>query len=131
MKKLIPLAFVFSCGEDKHKINVPPSPPPAVTVETETPQVTIEPQSITIPTTDVSFSTNFQEQVDPPGIDNIKFGKMKCDFRKTPTNESTMICIYGLVIEDAEGKDHTQYYSCLVTPNGNTCTPIKITKDSK
>ena len=145
MKRLLFLCAVFSCGEDKHNIHVPeqkppiinvepqvdpqPNIPPAVSVEApkvqvDPPQVNFQPPNIDIPPAQVTIQPEGRQ--DPPGIDNIEFTRVKCESSNIPGKQA-FFCIYGLKVVGSDEKEHTKYYTCLITGyEVSSCNPIEL-----
>lgn len=122
MRILLFLALL-GCGKDKHNIHVPAQQTPEVNVTVpDTP-----PPAITVERTVEENTLNFieKDRTDPPGIDNIEVGKMKCEIR-TSKGFNASVCIYGVNVID-DDSEHTKYYSCLlISGQEPACNPIEL-----
>ena len=116
MKKLIVLGFVFGCG------GIEPREKTKVIRINETPTI-VERQ---VDSEVTNFISKDQVIIDPPGLDNIDIGDIKCKLPQTRTINTTYVCVYGIKVEDENGDIHSKYYSCLMRGEDMDCDPVQL-----
>lgn len=68
-----------------------------------------------------------QKLQDPPGINNIDIGGVKCEIRSV-SGQTVRVCVYGIEVIDSDRKVHRKYYTCFVSRDQADCRPIELFK---